>query len=174
MPTVLDENNPLNTNLAGEQDDHMRAMKIAVKTLFEKGHFLSDPQDASVDGQLKFGERVATPTYASSVTLDLSDGTIQVVQCTSAVGDCTLTFSDPPDDGLGDPVDGFGFVLIVKQDGTGGRDVTWPASVLWVNGADPYQNTDANAETHYSFYTVTGSAGASIVWYGMVIGDFNV
>lgn len=171
MPTVLEENTPLNTNLAGEQDDHMRAMKTAIKTLFEKGHILSDPADEDVDGQLKFGERVNEPAYASTVTLDLSDGTIHVITLT---GDCTLAFSDPPDDGLGDPVDGFGFVLIVKQDATGGRDATWPESVLWVNGIDAYQNTDANAETHYSFYTVNGSAGASIAWYGSVIGDFNV
>lgn len=173
MATVLGEDTPLNTNLAGEQDDHMRAMKTAVKTLFEKGHILSDPADATVDGQLKFGERVNAPAYASSVTLDLSDGTIHVLSLT---GDCTLAFSNPPDNGLGSPVNGFGFTLIVKQTSAGGGDtVTFPSAIMWLNNVEPSLNTDEGAETHYSFYTINAGVGSNgSGWYGFCSGYYNV
>lgn len=35
--------------------------------------------------------------------------------------------------------------LMVVQDATGGRTVTWPASVLWPGGSPPVLSTAANA-----------------------------
>lgn len=163
MTTRIGEGTPLDTHLVGEMDDHMRELKAAILELFQIGHYVEDPEDDTIDGQLKFGERVNSPTYASTINIDMDKGTIHVITLT---GDATLTFGDPPDDGFGDPVLGFGFVLIVKQDATGGRDITWPASVIWLNGSEPHLADNATDETHYSFYTVDGGTN----WYGTCIG----
>ncbi|NTW32791.1 MAG: hypothetical protein HGB12_09225, partial [Bacteroidetes bacterium] len=37
------------------------------------------------------------------------------------------------------------YTLIIKQDETGGRTFTWPASVLWSGGIIPAFSTSANA-----------------------------
>jgi hypothetical protein len=56
----------------------------------------------------------------------------------------TLTITDPPG-----PCN---VLLKLIQDGTGGRTVTWPASVLWPNGQAPTLSTGANAVDIISFY----------------------
>lgn len=168
MATRIGEGTPLDTHLVGEMDDRMRELKAAILELFQIGHYVEDPEDDTIDGQLKFGERVNSPTYDSTISIDMDKGTIHVITLT---GDATLTFGDPPDDGFGDPVLGFGFVLIVKQDDDGGHEITWPSSVMWINGvSDDLVNTSGSAETHFSFYTVDGGTN----WYGATIGDFNV
>lgn len=42
---------------------------------------------------------------------------------------CTVTFANP--------VSGGSYMLKLVQDGTGGRQITWPASVKWANGEAP-------------------------------------
>lgn len=59
-------------------------------------------------------------------TLDWNNGNAQILTMT---GNCTVTLSNPKD--------GARYVLSLLQDGTGGRSMTWPASVLWSNGATP-------------------------------------
>jgi len=39
------------------------------------------------------------------------------------------------------------YTLIITQDGTGGRTITWPASVRWPGGVAPTINTTANRVT---------------------------
>ena len=58
--------------------------------------------------------------------------------------DPTLTFTAPA--GVGN------FLLRVVQDGTGGRTVTWPASVKWPGGTAPTLSSGANAEDIITFY----------------------
>lgn len=172
--TILDETNPLDTNLVGEADDHIRTAKSTIADLLKKGHCLAASSDTVNDGHLKFGERVKDDYDCSTdVELDFSKGI--TMHFLTLEADISVTFGDPPDVGDGTtPYDGFGFVVIAKQT-TGGHDITWPSAIKWVNGADPYQNTAATAETHYSFYTVCGGLGDNGAgWYGMVIGDFNV
>jgi hypothetical protein len=42
--------------------------------------------------------------------------------------------------------------LVVIQDGTGGRQITWPGSVLWPNGVTQSLANDPNAISIFSFY----------------------
>lgn len=62
----------------------------------------------------------------SSKTIDWNDGNEQRVTLTDNV---TFTLSNPGDGGR--------YVLILNQDGTGGRTVTWPAAVKWPSGSSP-------------------------------------
>jgi len=48
--------------------------------------------------------------------------------------------------------------LIVKQDGTGGRTVTWPASFKFNGGIAPPQTTTANAVDVWSLFTYDGGS----------------
>ena len=43
-------------------------------------------------------------------------------------------------------------VLMLIQDGTGGRTATWPATVKWVGGSAPTLSTAAGAVDIVSFY----------------------
>lgn len=56
--------------------------------------------------------------------------------------DCTFTFSNPKDGGR--------YVLLLKQDGTGGRNIILPASVKWKDGTTP------------TFTTMTANQGVLI------------
>lgn len=60
---------------------------------------------------------------------------------------------------------GLSFSLLLQQDATGGRTVTWPAGVRWPAGSAPALSTAANAIDILTFETFGGDA-----WYGFVAG----
>lgn len=74
-------------------------------------------------------------------------------------GNCTFTFTNPPSTSGG-------FTLILKQDATGGRTVTWPASVKWPYGAAPTLTGTANSVDAFVFMTPDGGT----TWYGFQAG----
>jgi len=63
---------------------------------------------------------------ASGSTIDWNAGNVQSLTLT---GSPTLSFSNGQAGGE--------YKLILRQDGTGGRTITWPASVKWANGDAP-------------------------------------
>jgi hypothetical protein len=79
-------------------------------------------------------------TTASSVTpLNFTNGTVKVVLTTN-----TILL-------LGNAVPGGTYTLILQQDGTGGRSITWPPYVKWTNNTVPTISTGANAVTVITF-----------------------
>lgn len=80
----------------------------------------------------------AGPNY----TVDWNNGQKQAITLS---GNVTLAFTAPPGTG--------NFLLRVVQDGTGGRTITWPASVKWPGGTAPTLSAAANAEDIVTFYT---------------------
>lgn len=115
--------------------------------------------DDLVDG--RNGGREVVKTIAASGTtpdLDLIDGNVFDVTLDN---NATFTFSSA--------VSGFGigFTLILRQDATGGRTVTWPASVKWDSGTAPTLGTAANNISLLTFYTVDGGT----TWLGGFAGD---
>lgn len=95
------------------------------------------------------GSYVDKGTTSGAITFTLTDGNIQKVTLN---GNGTFTFSTPGNFER--------FLIIVKQDGTGSRTVTWPTTVRWLNGtgaADsttdkPTLTTTANKFDVISFY----------------------
>lgn len=77
---------------------------------------------------------------ASSTSINWNTGNVQSFSLTS---NSTLTFSNGQAGGKYD--------LILIQDSTGGRTVTFPASVKWTGGATPSLSTDANSTSIVSF-----------------------
>lgn len=101
-------------------------------------------------------------------TVTANTGTSYDINCNSGngfnltlTGNCTFTFSNPPASGnIGE------FRLVLSQDATGGRTVTWPASVDWGNATAPILSTSANAVDILGFLTVDGGT----TWYGFLGG----
>ncbi|HVX90784.1 MAG TPA: hypothetical protein VHC20_04105 [Candidatus Paceibacterota bacterium] len=79
---------------------------------------------------------------ATSSAIDWNDGNVRQLTLSS---NATLSFSNGHAGGIYD--------LILTQDATGGRTVTWPASVEWPSGTAPTLSTAANAvdTAHFVF-----------------------
>lgn len=77
----------------------------------------------------------AVGSTGGSVTADFSLGRHYSITMTS---NTTFTFSNPGVTGTAVP-----YVFYLKQDGTGSRTVTWPASVKWPSGIAPTLTTTA-------------------------------
>lgn len=102
------------------------------------------------------GEQHVVNTVASSgttETLDLATGNIHDVTLTD---NCTFTFAGATN-GVGCYL-----TLILRQDSTGGRTVTWPASVAWPDATAPTLSTAANDVSILSFLTRDGG----VTWFG--------
>lgn len=107
-----------------------------------------------------YAETKTSPSSSSgTLTLDLENGNVFEVTLTENVS--TTNFSNPPASGKGGS-----FTLILKQDGTGGRTIAWPAAVDWAGGSSPTLTTTASAVDILTFCTVD----AGTRWYGFLAG----
>lgn len=107
-----------------------------------------------------YAETRTAPASASGVlTLKLENGNVFEVTLTENVTTTNLT--NPPASGKA----GY-FTLILKQDATGGRTITFPATVKWSNGVAPSLSTAANALDILTFMTVNGGT----TWCGFLSG----
>lgn len=81
---------------------------------------------------------------------------IQNSQKVTMTGNCTFTFTAPSG-----PCH---LTLRMIQDGTGGRSVTWPATVKWGTAGEPTWNTTASYENYAFFYwNGTNYIGSGVV-----------
>ena len=88
-------------------------------------------------------------------TIDLTNGNVHEITLDQ---NTTLTFSNPPGSGT------YGELrLIVIQDATGSRTITWPASVDWSGGSAPTLSAGASDVDILDFFTVDGGT----TWYGI-------
>lgn len=100
-------------------------------------------------------------TTGATETIDLANGNVHRIVLDAA---CTLTFTGAT------TANGCTFTLIVDQDGTGSRLITWPASVDWAGGVAPTLSTGANDRDVLTFLTVDGGTR----WMGFMAGaDFS-
>lgn len=99
---------------------------------------------------------VETPYTANSstaITLALTNGTVQIITLT---GTCTITMPTA--------TSGKSFILLLKQDATGSRTVTW-TTVKWPGGTAPTITSTASKQDIYSFF----ADGTN--WYGTTVGQ---
>lgn len=107
------------------------------------------------------GGRESLSTVAASgttETIDLANGNVHDVTLTD---NCTFTFT-----GSAASV-ACGFTLILRQDGTGSRTATWPASVDWPSATAPTLSAGANDVDVLTFLTVDNGT----TWLGFVAGQ---
>lgn len=107
-------------------------------------------QNYTVGDLLTTGNRVAGTVVfdeiddGNSGTTDTIDWTAGPKHKSTLTDNVTFTFTDP--DGATN------VILILVQDGTGSRLVTWPSTVKWGGGSAPTLTTTANAVDIISFY----------------------
>jgi len=99
---------------------------------------------------------VETPYTANSstaITLSLANGTVQIITLT---GTCTITMPTA--------VSGKSFTLLLKQDATGSRTVTW-STVSWPSATAPTITSTASKIDKYVFIS------DGTYWYGSTAGQ---
>jgi hypothetical protein len=100
-----------------------------------------------------YTETLYTANTSTAITVDLANGTVQKLTLT---GNATITMPTA--------TAGKSFVIILAQDGTGSRTVTW-STVVWPSGTAPTITSTASKKDIYSFF----ADGTS--WYGTTIGQ---
>lgn len=113
-----------------------------------------NPRDLASMGQGRRARQVHGATGATE-TINLDNGSLHHITLDA---NCTLTFSLP----VRAETDGWQFDLLVKQDGTGSRTITWPASVKWPAGSAPTLTTTAGRTDWVQFITADGGTN----WIG--------
>lgn len=96
-----------------------------------------------------------TETDSATIDFDLEVSNLQIV---TLGGNRILSLSNP--------VVGQVYTIILKQDATGSRTVTWWSGIAWVNGSAPTLTTTASKRDIYTF--IVESSG---VYIGLVTGQ---
>ena len=87
-----------------------------------------------------YTEEVATANTGTAYTVDLANGSVQILTLT---GNCVFTFPAV--------TAGRSFMMILKQDATGSRTVTWPGTVKWPGGTAPTITSTASRGDKFVF-----------------------
>ena len=93
----------------------------------------------------------------TSTTLDLADGNVFTATLN---GNCTFTFTT----GTNSAPNMQSFSLILSNDSSAGRTITWPAAVKWPNNSIPSRTTAASKTDIWSFM----SPDNGTTWYGNI------
>ena len=100
-----------------------------------------------------YTETAYTANSSTAITLALTNGTVQIITLT---GTATITMPTA--------TAGKSFILLLKQDATGSRTVTW-TTVKWPGGTAPTITSTASKQDIYSFF----ADGTN--WYGTTVGQ---
>lgn len=98
-----------------------------------------------------YTETLFTANTGTGITISLANGTVQQLTLT---GNATITMPTA--------AAGKSFIIMLKQDATGSRTVTW-STVSWPSATAPTITSTANKQDLYSFF----SDGTN--WYGATI-----
>lgn len=87
-----------------------------------------------------YTEANVSANTGTAYTINLANGSLQILTLT---GNCTFTFPTP--------TAGLGVTLLLKQDATGSRTVTWPATVKWPSSTAPTITSTASKMDKFVF-----------------------
>lgn len=102
--------------------------------------------------QLEADKTVYEESDAATVTFNLNNSKIQRV---TLAGNRTLALSNETDNRS--------FIIILKQDGTGSRTVTWWSGIVWPNGVEPTLTTGATKYDVFGFIKIGSTYIGSII-----------
>ena len=101
-----------------------------------------------------YTEGVVTANTTATYTISIASATLQILTLTAS---CTFTFPTA--------TSGKSFMIFLKQDSTGSRTATWPASVKWPGSTAPTITSTANKGDKFVF-TADGT-----YWWGSNAGQ---
>lgn len=120
LPEISEPSTPAANNIAFFAADASGITKLKAKDSDGNVFFLDVVNEVAL-------------TDGATIAVDWSDGPFQRV----TLGDNrTFTFANP--------LNGGRYILALKQDGTGSRTATWPATVKWPANTAPTLTTTAN------------------------------
>jgi hypothetical protein len=96
-------------------------------------------------------ETLFTANTGTAITVNLANGTVQDLTLT---GNATITMPTA--------VAGKSFIIMLRQDATGSRSVTW-STVVWPSATAPTITGTASKMDMYSFFS------NGTVWYGVTV-----
>lgn len=94
---------------------------------------------------------------ASGAAVTLPDVTINTLHRITLTANCAIT--------LPTPAPGKSFTVVLVQDGTGSRTVTWNGTIKWPGGTTPTLTTTASKEDVITFLCT------NVSWLGFVAGQ---
>ncbi len=94
---------------------------------------------------------------SGAVTVDWDNGNMQRLRLT---GDVTLTLTNP--------TVGRRYLLILEQDGTGSRLVTWPVEIRWFAAITPTLSTGATLVDQIAMSCITTISGSAYLAAGSI------
>ena len=124
----------------GLYDRTAGAMRLTVKSNGSVGIGTMNPNHALDIVGAYYSRQVNKGNVSNAVTMNWNDGNMQHITLTS---NAAVTFTG----GQG----GARYVIAVKQDATGSRTITWPASVRWPRGVVFTLTTAANKTDYIGF-----------------------
>jgi len=90
----------------------------------------------------------------AAITIAAANGNVQQLTLTDT---CVITLANPPSGVM------CSLTLLITQDGTGSRMITWPTSVSWGEYGAPVLSTGANLTDIVNIFTVDGGTK----WFGV-------
>jgi hypothetical protein len=90
----------------------------------------------------------------AALSINLANGNVQKLTLTA---NCTLTLTSPATGAMRS------VTLLVFQDATGSRTITWPGTVKWGTAGAPTLTTTASKMDLVSLFTIDGGTN----WYGV-------
>lgn len=131
--TALEQRTPAQvlSDIGAAAASHTQSASTITAGTFASGDFAFQA-NLSIGGQV-YSPAVAKGNSGTAVTFNWNDGNIQTVTLT---GNATFTFSNPQS--------GASYQIIITQDATGGRTITFP-TVKWEGGAAPSLTGTANS-----------------------------
>jgi len=91
----------------------------------------------------------------TAATINLANGNFVTATLT---GNCTFTFTTGVTSGA------VSFTLLLSNDATPSRTITWPVAVVWPGGTTPTRTTTASKTDVYTFFTLNNGT----TWYGNI------
>lgn len=160
MATIISADNGTVSGTAGLKSSADSSGILILQTgANTTGLTIDASQNATFAGPLlnptvtNYVETTYTANTSTALTVSLSNGTIQILTLTA---NATITMPTA--------VAGKSFVIILRQDATGSRSVTW-TTVNWPSATAPTITGTASKQDIFSFF----SNGTS--WYGTTIGQ---
>lgn len=119
-----------------------------------------DTDNTAIIKLKEYNEVLSTnATATGAVSVNCENGPLHNLTLT---GNVVFSFTNPVGSGSTSTL-----TLVITQDGTGGRTITWPAAVKWAGGTAPTLTTTASAVSILTFFTSDGGT----TWYGFLSGD---
>jgi hypothetical protein len=127
--------------------------------VYNKTFTLVGAASNTVDPSLALAtERVSTVASSGASQTVPAPTTYSITDITLSTTGMVLTFPTA--------TAGSSFTLVLRQDASGGRTVTWPSGTKWAGGTTPSLTTTASAVDVFSFVCVNGAS-----WMGFVAGQ---